>query len=96
MVGNADQIELETFIELVVLSDKDEINYSIRNLYNMGLLYEKVQTVSAKLSWSHYSLILSFENNKMAYYIKVCERENISVREIKYGIKTNEFGKGYT
>lgn len=65
--------------------------YSVRNLYNMRLFYEKVQTVSAKLSWSHYSLILSFENNKMNYYINLCERDNISVRELKSKIKSNEY-----
>ena len=65
--------------------------YSVRNLYNMRLFYEKVQTVSAKLSWSHYSLILSFENNKMNYYINLCERNNISVRELKSKIKSNEY-----
>lgn len=65
--------------------------YSVRNLYNMRLFYEKVQTVSAKLSWSHYSLILSFENNKMNYYINICERNNISVRELKSKIKSNEY-----
>jgi len=48
--------------------------YSERNLYNMKLLYEKLQTVSAKLSWSHYCEILSFEEEaKINYYIKTIE-----------------------
>ena len=28
--------------------------YSIRKLYNMKNLYEKLQTLSAKLTWSHF------------------------------------------
>ena len=39
--------------------------YSKRNLWLMLRFYwfkEKVQTVSAQLSWSHYCELLSFEN----------------------------------
>ena len=47
--------------------------YSKRNLWLMLRFYEfkeKVQTVSAQLSWSHYCELLSFEDiNKINYYI---------------------------
>jgi predicted nuclease of restriction endonuclease-like (RecB) superfamily len=66
--------------------------YSERNLYNMKLLYEKLQTVSAKLSWSHYCEILSFEEEaKINYYIKTIEEQNLSIRELRNKIKVKEY-----
>lgn len=66
--------------------------YSIRNLYNMKLFYEKLQTVSAKLSWSHYTELLSINNvNKINYYIRICEEQNLSVRQLRLRIKNNEY-----
>ena len=64
--------------------------YSKRNLYNMKLLYEKMQTVSAKLSWSHYCEILSInDNSKYTYYLKISEKQNLSVRQLREKIKNN-------
>ncbi len=57
--------------------------YSLRNLYNMRLLFEKVQTLSAKLTWSHYNEILHLDLNQMFYYIKTIELHNLSVRELR-------------
>lgn len=66
--------------------------YSIRNLYNMKLFYEKLQTVSAKLSWSHYTELLSINNiNKINYYIRICEEQNLSVRQLRLKIKNSEY-----
>lgn len=66
--------------------------YSKRNLYNMKLLYEKMQTVSAKLSWSHYCEILSInDNSKYTYYLKISEKQNLSVRQLREKIKNNEY-----
>lgn len=66
--------------------------YSKRNLYNMKLLYEKMQTMSAKLSWSHYCEILSInDNSKYTYYLKISEKQNLSVRQLREKIKNNEY-----
>ena len=57
--------------------------YSKRNLWLMLKFYElneKVQTMSAKLSWSHYCEILWFEENKFHYYAKIAESSNLSIR----------------
>ena len=44
---------------------------------------EKLPTLSAKLSWSHYDEILKYDDvNKIAYYIKICERQNLSIRQL--------------
>ena len=45
--------------------------FSARNIRNMRQFYNCFpiwQTVSAKLSWSHYLLILKIENEKARYY----------------------------
>ncbi len=72
-------------------------NYSTRLLYRMLKYYtfvsdEKMPTLSAKLSWSHYDEILKFDNiNKIIYYIKITEEQNLSVRELRAKIKLNEY-----
>ena len=72
-------------------------NYSIRLLYRMLKYYnfvseEKLPTLSAKLSWSHYDEILKFDDvNKIAYYIKISEQQSLSVRQLRDKIKCNEY-----
>lgn len=68
--------------------------YSVRNLRNMRQYYkitEKWQTVSAKLTWSHFCEILWFNEDKILYYIDIVEKQNLSVRELREKIKSNEF-----
>ena len=72
--------------------------YSSRNLYNMRLFYLKfkeseiLQTLSAKLTWSHFTELLTIKNeNKINYYIMIIEEQNLSVRELRYKIKSNEY-----
>lgn len=72
-------------------------SYSVRLLYRMLKYYnfissEKVPTVSAKLSWSHYDEILRFDDiNRIKYYINISETQNLSVRELREKIKNNEY-----
>ena len=68
--------------------------YSQRNLRNMRQFYkvfQKWQTLSAKLSWSHYCEILWFEENKFHYYAKIAESSNLSIRQLRERIKANEY-----
>lgn len=69
--------------------------YSKRNLWLMLKFYElneKVQTLSALLSWSHYCELLSFENtDKINYYIELVKNNNLSVRQLRERIKSNEY-----
>lgn len=69
--------------------------YSKRNLWLMLKFYElneKVQTLSAQLSWSHYCELLSFENiDKINYYIELVKNNNLSVRQLRERIKSNEY-----
>ena len=72
-------------------------NYSVRLLYRMLKYYnfvseEKLPTLSAKLSWSHYDEILRFDDiNKIVFYIKISEQQNLSVRQLREKIKSNEY-----
>lgn len=55
-------------------------------------LFQKGQTVSAQLSWSHYCELLSIkDNNEINYYIDICKKQNLSVRELRYKIKNKEY-----
>jgi len=73
--------------------------YSWRNLYNMRQFYiisrdsNILQTVSAKsITWSHLNELLKmFDTNKVNYYIKIIEQQNLSVRELRQKIKNNEY-----
>ena len=69
--------------------------YSKRNLWLMLKFYElkeKMQTMSAQLSWSHYCELLSFENiDKINYYIELTKINNLSVRQLRDRIKSNEY-----
>jgi len=72
-------------------------NYSVRLLYRMMKYYnfvseKKLPTLSAKLSWSHYDEILRFDDiNKIAFYIKISEQQNLSVRKLRERIKSNVY-----
>ena len=69
--------------------------YSKRNLWLMLKFYqlkEKMQTVSAQLSWSHYCEPLTLESiDEIDYYIMISEKQNLSVRQLREKIKSNEY-----
>ena len=68
--------------------------YSIQNLKNMRkfYLFQKGQTLSVQLTWSHYCELLKLDNSNMInYYIKITEEQNLSVRELRNKIKIKEY-----
>ena len=79
------------------LSSELNIKYSVRTLYKIIKYFnymnkQKVPTVSAKLSWSHYDELLKLTaENIINYYIKISEEQNLSVRELRKRIKNNEY-----
>ena len=76
------------------LTEELGLGYSQRNLRNMRQFYkvsQKWQTLSAKLSWSHYCEILGFDDNKFQYYVKKTELNNLSIRQLRKRIKSNEY-----
>lgn len=67
--------------------------FSVSNLQYMRrfyLNYPKSQTVSVKLSWSHYCELLGIKNKaERQFYEKECINSNWSVRELKRQIETS-------
>ncbi len=60
--------------------------FSKSNLFSMRRFYlenQKFQTLSGKLSWSHYLLLLGVSDlNARSFYQHECENSNWSVREL--------------
>lgn len=86
----------ESIIKKYSLKLTDELGpgYSQRNLRNMRQFYkvsQKWQTLSAKLSWSHYCEIIWFDDNKFQYYVMEIELNNLSVRQLREKIKLDEY-----
>ena len=76
------------------LTEELGLGYSQRNLRNMRQFYkvsQKWQTVSAKLSWSHYCELLWFDDNKFQYYVKLTELNSLSIRQLRDRIKSKEY-----
>ena len=69
--------------------------FSKSNLFNMRKLYLSYpifQTLSGKLTWSHYCELLSIsDEKKRSFYEKESINANWSVRELKRQIKTSLF-----
>lgn len=70
--------------------------YNYRNLYRMRKYYEifsneKLPTLSAKLSWSHYSEILWLEHNKFIFYARLIELDNLLVKQLRERIISREY-----
>ena len=56
------------------------------------LININIATVSQQLTWSHYIELLSIkDDNKIKYYIKITEEQNLSKRELRNKIKSNEY-----
>lgn len=69
--------------------------FSLSNIYNMRKLYLRFpifQTVSGKLSWSHYLELLKLEDDReISFYIQQSKIEQWSVRELKRQIDSMLF-----
>ena len=78
------------------LSEELGINYSITSLKYMRQFYNfsKSHSVSDRLTYTHYKMLFSIKNRgKINYYIKVCMEQNLSVRQLKEKIKSNEYDR---
>ena len=79
------------------LTQKLGKSYSIRVLYKMIKFYhfvasQKMPTLSAQLSWSHYDELLKLDDiNQINYYIKIAKEFNLSVRELRQRVKNKEY-----
>lgn len=63
--------------------------FQIRQFY---IRFPKIQTLSGQLSWSHYLEIMKEEDElAVSFYMKQCNNENWSVRELKRQMKSMLF-----
>lgn len=73
--------------------------YNERNLRYMRQFYEMIirtkwNPVGSKLSWSHYRELLVIKNiDEVKYYIDICEKNNLSKRELQEKIKNHEYDR---
>jgi len=69
--------------------------FSVSNVYNMRqfyLDYPKFQSLTGKLTWTHYCELMSIsDKDRRSFYEKECERSGWSVREMKRQISTSLF-----
>ena len=69
--------------------------YTFTSLTRMKKFYnliEKLATVSQHLSYGHYVELLPYSDiDKINYYIKITEEQNLSVRELRQRIKNKEY-----
>ena len=69
--------------------------YTVSALSRMKQFFNisnKLATVSQLLSWSHYVELLSLNDiNKINYYIRIAEEQNLSVRKLRKRIKSREY-----
>ena len=65
---------------------------NINKMRKMYLTYPILQTVSAKLTWSHYIELLKIDDPlERSFYQKECEEEHWGVRELKRQMKSMLF-----
>jgi len=68
--------------------------YTETNLkyFRQFYLFLKSHTLCDELSWSHYRILLSIDDdNEIDYYVLICRQQNLSVRKLQERIKSNEF-----
>lgn len=73
--------------------------YNERNLRYMRQFYEifssiKWNPLGSKLSWSHFRELLTVKNiDAIMYYIDICEKKNLTGRQLQERIKTQEYDR---
>ena len=65
---------------------------SLKNMRQFYVFFSKSQTMSGQLTWSHYIELLKLNDlNSINYYINICAKQNLSVRQLRQRIKSNEY-----
>ena len=81
---------------LVIDVDK---KYNINTLYKMRRFYEvfsdeKLATMWPRLSWSHCRKLMCLKNvDEIKYYIAICEKNNLTQRQLCDKIKNHEYDR---
>ncbi len=73
--------------------------YKVSTLYKMRKFYEvfsneKLYPMGTKLNWSHYRELLVLKKiEEIIYYIEICEKNNLTKRELHEKIISNEYNR---
>lgn len=70
---------------------------ALKRMRKFYILIQKGATLSHQLTWSHYVEIIKLNDvQEIKYYTYISETQNLSVRELRERIKSNEYGRiGY-
>lgn len=67
---------------------------ALTRMKKLFILLEKLATVSQQLTYGHYIELLPYDDiNKVKYYIKISEEQNLSIRQLRKRIKSKEYEK---
>ena len=78
--------------KLTELYGKGYNTTNLKRFRQFFMCFEKSATMSHLLSWSHYSNLLPIKDeNKRNYYINLCIKNSLSVRELRKEIKNNSY-----
>ncbi len=65
---------------------------ALTRMKKLFIMLEKLATVSQQLSYGHYVELIPYDDiNKVKYYIKIIEEQNLSIRQLREKIKSNEY-----
>ena len=65
---------------------------ALTRMKKLFILLEKLATVSQQLTYGHYIELLPYDDiNKVKYYIKISEEQNLSIRQLRKRIKSKEY-----
>ena len=65
---------------------------SLKRMRQFYLVVQKGATLSHQLTWSHYQEVISLKNiNEINYYIRIVEKQNLGVRNLRQIIKEKEY-----
>ena len=72
--------------------DKKYNKTSLKRMRQFFLIIEKGAPLAHQLHWSHYVELLPLKDiNKINYYIKICINSNLTKRELRQKIKSQEY-----
>ena len=79
-------------VKLTELYGKGYNASNLKRFRQFYLIFEKSATLSNYLNWSIYSELLPIKDeNKRNFYINLCIKNNLSVRELRQEIKNNSY-----
>ena len=84
---------IKEYSERLILEVGKQYNTrTLRRMRQLYLTFINWSTVSTELTWSHYSEILCLKDmNTINYYIDISIKQNLSVRELRNKIKSDEY-----